>query len=266
MSEPEKQEIEIATSKPIGLWEKIICRLRSPLASIPECKHLVSTRESIKYGFDSVSYRGIAENLVLGVAYAVHSAVPGDIAEFGTHTGRTARVISAAMRLYRANKELHLFDSFEGLPEATAGPDKENEHVKAGVWGQGSLVGISPEALRRQCGKQIGESAVRIYKGWFSETLPKIPKGTKFSMIHIDSDLYLSAHEVLDFLIGHRMVSDGAMILFDDWQCNRASNEFGERRAWKEVVERHKVDAENMGCYGWAGHKFIVHGYTPQAK
>jgi O-methyltransferase len=261
MIEPEKQQTEIATSKSIGFWEKVICRFRNPLASIPECKHLVSTRESLKYGFDSISHRFIAENLVMGVAYAVHSAVPGDIAEFGTHTGRTARVVSRAMRLYRANKSLHLFDSFEGLPEATAAADLQNVHVKAGIWGQGALKGIFPEQLHRQCAKQIGADSVRIYKGWFSETLPKIPAGTKFSMVHIDSDLYLSAHEVLDFLFRNRSVSGGAMILFDDWQCNRASNEFGERRAWKEVVERHKVEAENMGCYGWGGHKFIVHSY-----
>ena len=208
----------------------------------------------------------IAENLIMGVAYAVHSAVPGDIAEFGTHTGRTARVISTAMRLYRCNKNLHLFDSFEGMPEATAAPDLENEHVKTGVWGKGSLKGISPDKLRRQCAKSVGVDAVKIYKGWFSETLSQIPTETKFSVVHVDSDLYLSAREVLDYLFARSMVSEGAMFFFDDWQCNRASNDSGERRAWKEVVALHNVEAENMGCYGWAGHKLIVHSYLPTQK
>ena len=96
----------------IGILEKIRRRLRSPLASIPEFKHLAGFLETAKYGYMAPWYRVAAENLLFGVQYTVHAAVPGDIAEFGCHTGRTAAVISASMKLMRANKMLHLFDSF----------------------------------------------------------------------------------------------------------------------------------------------------------
>jgi hypothetical protein len=33
---------------------------------------------------------------------------------------------------------------------------------------------------------------------------------------------------------GRGMISEGAVILFDDWNCNRANPAFGERRAWRE--------------------------------
>jgi len=53
------------------------------------------------------------------------------------------------------------------------------------------------------------------------------------------------------------------MILFDDWDCNRTSNEHGERKAWRNVCGRHRIVSSDMGSYGWAGHKFIVHSFMP---
>jgi hypothetical protein len=246
----------------IGLLEKIRRRLRSPLAGIPECKHLAGFLETATYGFMAPWYRVAAENLLFAVQYTVHSAVPGDIAEFGCQSGRTATVISATMKLMRAKKTLHLFDSFEGMPESVHEADKENEHVKSGVWGKGTLKAISPESLRRKCEKYLPSDLIKIHKGWFSESLPRLPQGTKFAMLHIDCDLYLSALDVLDFVFKSRALSDGAIILFDDWDCNRASNEHGERRAWREACEKYKVLATDSGGYGFAGHKFIVHRYS----
>jgi hypothetical protein len=248
--------------KPASFLEKVICRLRSPLATLPETKHLTSTRESIKYGFDALACRLIAESLIVGVQYTVHSAVEGDIAEFGTQTGRTAKVISTAMRLYRADKSLHLFDSFEGMPEAHHPADLDNEHVKQGVWGKGQLRGASPEQLRAWCGRRLPADSIKIYKGWFSDTLPKIPTGQRFSMIHIDSDLYSSAHEVLEFMFKTHSLTEGALVYFDDWNCNRASNNHGERKAWLEITKRYNVSFDDLGGYSWAGHKFVIHDYS----
>ena len=245
-----------------GFVEKVSTRLRSPLASFPEGAPLTSTRESVKYGFDALGHRLTAESLVIGVQYIVHSAVEGDVAEFGTHTGRTAKVLAAAMKLYRADKRILLFDSFEGMPEATHPVDKDNEHVKLGVWGKGQLKGATPDDLRRSCGKFVPPDSISVYKGWFSDSLPTVPKTTRYALLHVDCDLYASAMDVLDFVFKNNQVSQGAMIFFDDWNCNKASNDHGERKAWREVTERYQVDAESMGNYSWAGHKFIVHGYS----
>ena len=37
--------------------------------------------------------------------------------------------------------------------------------------------------------------------------------------------------------------------------------DFGERRAWKEVVEKYKIQYSDQGPYGFASHRFIVHAY-----
>ena len=246
----------------VSLLQKIMGRLHSPLASLTEGKHMTSFGETAKHGFMAPWYRAVAENLVFAVQYTVHSAVEGDIAEFGCQTGRTATAIAAAMKLMRANKTLHLFDSFQGMPESTHESDLGNEHVKSGVWSKGELKGISPDELRKKCRKYLPDESIRIYEGWFSETLREIPQGTKLSMMHIDCDLYLSAFEVLDFLFQVRCVSEGAIFLFDDWDCNRASNEHGERKAWLEVCQKYQMSVSDSGGYGWAGHKFIVHSYS----
>ncbi len=248
--------------RPAGFWEKVICRLCSPLASLPETRSMTSTRESIKYGYDALGFRLIAESLIMGVQYTVHSAVEGDIAEFGTQTGRTAKVIATAMQLYRADKSLHLFDSFEGMPEARHPADLDNEHVKLGVWAKGQLKGASPAQLRAWCGKRIRADSIKIYAGWFSDTLPKIPAGQRFAMIHIDSDLYASAYEVLEFMFKTNALTEGALVYFDDWDCNRASNNHGERKAWQEITGLYNVSFDDLGGYAWAGHKFVIHGYS----
>jgi len=242
--------------------QKVMGRLRSPLASLTEGKHMTSFTETMKHGYMAPWYRAVAENLIFAVQYTVHSSVEGDIAEFGCQTGRTATAISAAMNLMRANKTLHLFDSFQGMPESTHETDRENEHVKSGVWSKGELKGISPGQLKEKCRRYLPDESIRIYEGWFSETLPKIPHGTKFSMLHIDCDLYLSALDVLDFLFQSQCVSEGAIFLFDDWDCNRASNEHGERKAWRETCQKFNASVTDSGGYGWAGHKFIVHSYS----
>jgi hypothetical protein len=246
----------------LSFLQKVIARLRSPLSSIPECRHMTSFWENAKYGYNSLACRPVAEALVVGVQYAVCAAVPGDIAEFGCHTGRTAKVIASAMKLMRAKKGLHLFDSFEGLPTSVHEVDRENVHVKTGVWGAGAYKGLNPEQLRRACQKYLPPDTVSTHAGWFSQTLPKLAPGTKFAMLHIDCDLYLSALDVLDFVFKAGMLSEGALVLFDDWNCCRASNHFGERKAWHEACGHYKVVAEDAGGYGWAGHKFIVHSFS----
>jgi hypothetical protein len=246
----------------LSFWQKVRARLCSPLRSIPECRHLTSFWENAKYGYNALACRPVAEALVVGVQYVVCAAVPGDIAEFGCHTGRTAKVLSAAMKLMRAKKRLHLFDSFEGLPASVHAVDRENVHVKTGVWGAGVYKGLDPGQLRRACQKYLPADAVKTHAGWFSESLPKLDPGTKFALIHIDCDLYVSALDVLDFVFKTGTLSDGALVLFDDWNCCRASNDFGERKAWREACDRYQVVVEDAGGYGWAGHRFIVHSYA----
>jgi hypothetical protein len=97
-----------------------------------------------------------------------------------------------------------------------------------------------------------------VHEGWFQDTLGNV-KNEKFALVHIDCDLYESTVQVLDYFFTNELFSDGCAVFFDDWNCNRASPQFGERRAWRECCRRYNVEFSDCGDYGVFGHKFIVH-------
>ncbi len=209
----------------------------------------------------------VAKNLILAVQYVYEGDVAGDVAEFGTCGGVTAQALAAAMRCHGRHdwapkKTLHLFDSFSGLPHAVSEVDKASPHVRKGWWKAGSCsCPIGEKELRVRACQFLPHDQVSIHAGWFSETLPTLPPDQQFALLHIDCDLYQSAAEVLDHVFYSTMVSPGCMIVFDDYNCNRADPQWGERRAWAETRERFDVVCDDLGCRGWSARSFIVHGY-----
>jgi hypothetical protein len=204
--------------------------------------------------------------LTFSTAYVYGARVPGDIVEFGTMSGMTARHLAEAMlkceRDYQLPpRRLHMFDSFEGLPHSDASADIDSPHVQDGTWGVGTCKVLSEQGLREVCRAVLPEERFSIYKGWFSATVAPINKNLKFALLHVDCDLYQSTVDALRPLLERGQISKGAIILFDDWNCNSASNSFGERRAWEDLSAEFKIVAESLGSYSWSGHRFIVHDY-----
>jgi hypothetical protein len=205
----------------------------------------------------------IGTGLQRAVQYVMGAAVEGDFAEFGTASGFTSSVIARTMIELESplRRKLWLFDSFEGLPEATSDVDRSNPHVSAGIWGSGKCRGLTAEELHQQIGGIVDPSHIRIEKGWFAETMKKVEGGNRFAFIHVDGDLYQSAIDCLAPMFAGKLLSPGAIIVFDDWNCGRADNKMGERRAWRELTERHNAEFEDFGLYSWAGRSFILHAY-----
>ena len=228
-------------------------------------------RPQIDYNYLTVRQRLIFEALTQGVQYALNNAVEGDIAEFGTASGFTSYTIARAMAVYeqayaeflRAHrapaKLLYLFDSFEGLPKPEAGVDLASPNVQAGRWQEGTFQGLTPEELFTLCSSVYDRDKVRVVRGWFDRSLAQLPAETKLAMVHLDCDLYRSTAQVLDHLFAHRQVADGAILFFDDWNCNRASPRFGQRRAWREACEKYRIEHSDGGDYAVFGHRFFVH-------
>jgi len=80
-------------------------------------------------------------------------------------------------------------------------------------------------------------------------------------MLLMDCCLFVSHYQVLDYLFKHKMISEGAIILFSDYNANKASLNFGSRKAWEKVVQQFSVIYSEFGTYCWGGQKFIVHSY-----
>lgn len=209
----------------------------------------------------------VIRKLYLGVHYICGGGVEGDVAEFGTMTGLTATVLAQGLGdldHYRdAKRSIHLFDSFEGFPTIDSPVDQASPQVRSGGWKPGGCRGVSKVQLMNLCCQKLPAGRIRIYDGWFKDTMEQLAPDTKLALLHVDCDLYSSTMDVLEYVFAHGMVSEGAAVLFDDYNCNRASPACGERKAWSECIEKFHIECSDGGEYGWAGRKFYVHGYRP---
>ncbi|MEM1445078.1 MAG: TylF/MycF/NovP-related O-methyltransferase [Planctomycetota bacterium] len=208
----------------------------------------------------------VTQQLHIGVWSVTGGGVPGDIVEFGTMSGMTAQVLAMGMAQMTVPnqpvRQLHLFDSFEGLPQATQAPDTESPHVQKGDWKPGGCTGISAEQLGQAVGRFLPAERVAIHAGWYSDTVTQLPGDTRFALLHVDCDMYSSTMDAIVPCFENGWVSAGAHLFFDDWNCNRADPRFGQRKAWAELTERFDITFSSGGDYGAFAHKMIVHGYT----
>ncbi|MGH8643560.1 MAG: TylF/MycF/NovP-related O-methyltransferase, partial [Gammaproteobacteria bacterium] len=83
------------------------------------------------------------------------------------------------------------------------------------------------------------------------------------ALVHIDCDLYQSTVEVLWSLYRMDVFQDGCVLMFDDWNCNKASLNYGERRAFREFIEGQERFAHSpFFTYGFNGAAFFLHDRT----
>jgi len=135
------------------------------------------------------------------------SALPGDMAEFGCHVGRTAAVLA-----HIVDKPLWLYDSFAGLPDRAP-----QDAGAAGNYQRGSFAIEKAEAEVLERFEKHGLRKPIVYKGWFN-TIPldKLPE--RICFVHLDGDFYESIRDSLRLAYA-RMVP-GAACIIDDYGWN----------------------------------------------
>lgn len=145
-------------------------------------------------------------------------SLDGDYAEFGVFRGNAARLILALMT---GERKLHLFDSFEGLPEDWTHAKKAGAFKLA----EGEVPRFNPKRTT-------------VHKGWFKDTVPGFGQSTTapLSFIHMDADLYSSTIDVM-FNINHLIVP-GTIILFDEYAMGESDDEHRALLEWAEKFGR----------------------------
>jgi hypothetical protein len=141
---------------------------------------------------------GVDEAYLIRSAVLATSKIPGDIAEVGVFRGGTARVICEA----KGSRQLHLFDTFEGLPE----PGKLDEAFRKGQFAC-SLNDV--RAFLNGC------SGVHFHKGYFPAATGNAVKNARFSFVHLDVDLYESTKGALEFF--YPRMPPGAIVISHDY-------------------------------------------------
>ncbi len=143
--------------------------------------------------------------------------------EFGVFKGDSLRHWTTLLK--HPDSVLHGFDSFEGLPEDWGKVDREYLNVR----------GAMPH---------FDDSRVRLFKGWFSETLPGYVSGLKphgALVIYLDADLYSSTIFVLNQL--RQFIREGTILVFDEfWDREH------EMRAFTEFIDEQGLEIKCLAA------------------
>jgi O-methyltransferase len=195
--------------------------------------------------------------------FFVGTGITGDILEFGTYRGYSARLIAGLMKKFNWQGKLYLFDSFEGFPEFSTPIESESYEVavtKSWYPGQAKPEAEVDMAIRLVLEQIIPTESLELVKGFYSDTLPTWRDDSSAALVNIDCDLYESTLLVLNHLIEKEIFQDGTVLLFDDFNSNRANPKLGERRALAESFDsQDRYSYSPFFTYGWHGAAFYVH-------
>jgi O-methyltransferase len=191
--------------------------------------------------------------LIDAVRYCERRGIPGAFVECGVWRGGSVlAMILVLQELGRTERDVFLFDSFEGMPEpgrrdtAAAGePAKEiweaarsdPEHP----WRQTFDPRLAGEDAVRETVLDSGYPAERVHlvRGPVEETLPsRAPQ--QVALLRLDTDWYQSTRHELEQL--YPRLSPGGVLIVDDyghWQgCREAVDEYFERQASPLLLNR----------------------------
>jgi len=171
--------------------------------------------------------------------------VPGDIVECGSYKGGSGILMALLLRDLGSSKKVHLFDSFEGLPE----PHAKDKGYRKGQFKsdyEALLAVITSLGLQDQ---------VLLHRGWFDATVPAHIESSKrapISIFHIDCDLYNSTMGCFpDF---YPLVSNGGVVVLDDY------NDGGRGEKFAVLETLNGLGVSEIMIVGPASHSYFFKG------
>jgi hypothetical protein len=108
--------------------------------------------------------------------------IAGDVVECGTWKGGSATNLSLVCRI--VGRRLHVFDSFQGLPEGRPG-DRE-----AAAYAKGDYRGTLDE-VKRNIGRYGTIEVCDFIPGWFEDTLPSFTRPVVLAFLDVDLEASL---------------------------------------------------------------------------
>jgi hypothetical protein len=137
----------------------------------------------------------------------------GEIAECGTYNGSTAYFMALASQQSDRNRQIHLFDSFQGLSR----PGAED----GSYWKAGDLA--CPEQTAQ---RNLAEfHNIHIHRGWIPAEFRRVADN-RFCFVHVDVDIYQPTRDSIEFFFPR--LESGGMLVCDDYGFDSCP---GARRA-----------------------------------
>lgn len=159
-------------------------------------------------------------------------SLAGAVVEFGCYIGTT----SLFLRRLIGDRELHVYDSFEGLPPKTAA-----DMSPAGTDFQAGELAVSKKQFLQEF-KRAGLRPPIVHKGWFNNlTAADVPD--KIAFAFLDGDFYESIRDSLQLVLP-RLVP-GGIIVIDDYAREALP---GAARAVHELLPNQQIRVtQNLG-------------------
>ena len=135
----------------------------------------------------------------------VEKNIAGAFVELGVYNGSTARLIHH----YAPERQLHLFDTFEGFTDRSVSAEKNhtNFDTKGSKFSDTSIAQV-----RNYIAPQ--NNNITFHQGYFPDSLPKDFPEQKFAFVHLDADLYEPTLEGLKYFYS-RMSRQGIILVHD---------------------------------------------------
>ena len=175
--------------------------------------------------------------LIVATRYVVDHQIPGSIVECGVWRGGSMQAVARTLLARGAtDRDLHLFDTFEGMPPPTDRDRRPDgrlasellaSHPKTRrVWAFASLDDVQAGMA------QTGYPAERVHfhRGLVEDTVPA-QAPDRIALLRLDTDWYESTQHELDHL--YDRVPSGGVVIFDDYGFWR-----GARQAIDEFLDR----------------------------
>jgi O-methyltransferase len=127
--------------------------------------------------------------------------LPGDAAEVGVYRGGTAFLLASLFS--KQKRDLHLFDTFCGIPPLADSIDLHRE-------------GDFSDTCFSDVKEFLGEfDNIRFHLGVFPDSLTPDATSARYCFVHVDADIYRSVLDSCAFF--YPRLANGGMILFDDY-------------------------------------------------
>jgi O-methyltransferase len=173
--------------------------------------------------------------LILATRYVVRHQVPGAVVECGVWRGGSMQAVAyTLLSAGETDRELHLFDTFEGMPPPT---EKDRRVTDDGsVSADDLLADAAPGSkLRAAAGLEdvqksmaatgYPDDKVHFHPGLVEDTTPGQAPDT-IAILRLDTDWYASTKHELEHLY-ERLSPGGVLILDDygDWEGSRKATD-----------------------------------------
>jgi hypothetical protein len=186
--------------------------------------------------------------LIQAVRYVTRHRIPGDVVECGVWRGGSMQAVARTLiAAGDTSRDLHLFDTYEGMPPPTdrdlrRSDDRSAEELLAAespedskVWAVATLEDVKDGFSQAP----YPPERVHFVKGRVEDTIPEhAPE--RISILRLDTDWYESTRHELEHL--YPRLSPGGVLLLDDygyWEGAReAVDEFLEESGERLLLMR----------------------------